>query len=572
MQSERLAKFIVKHNKAFLVALVVLLIISASLFYFALKNINYDITKYLPKGYYTDKCYEILNKYFSVTSDFEVAFTATEEQAKSIVDKIRSNSDVAFLLWYEDLALLKKLNVMTDEEFLQYETLFKKNNGGESFDYALIVSIKHSPSSLETLKVLKELKNIFFDSVGKNVSFSGLSELAYQLYVSLAYEIIFYIAAGVGIGILFLLIFTPSFIEPLIILLPVLFSIVINLGSHIIKPGLSIVAFIGSAILQLAVTLDFSSSFLICFKKFKKGSKTIQEALSCAVKLFFKSALPACLILMISALSLCAMKFTIGFDLGIAFAKGIVISFLTVLLSLPAVILMFNGAKIKTSHKNPTIEFSYLIKTAIKQRKIIACIFAVIFIISVFFGAVYINKTYLNISTENTDFSERQVMADTLSNQLILALPCNENLIDTHYLFNERLNMLKNAGEISFVLSVFSAIPKEATINVSDIIPINIPPLPAPTALSLVVAFINDLGDSLQPEGSGSDAVKIIDVAKKLISNGYTLYTVGLNCDSVESEKAFIILDKINSIASEVFYQNTDNIDFIYKKGINIAG
>lgn len=558
---KKFANWIVKYNKVIFAVFMALLVVCGSLIYFVYQRVNYDLTSYLPEGYNTYDGYKILNKYFNIQGDVELGITATEENAEIIAEKIKNTEGVSFLLWHQDLSMIEDFGIGTDEDYLRLSNLFKQEKENGIYDWAMLISLNDPPSSIAALKALGKIEKILKTTAGENNYYiAGMTQIANDLFQSTLSELLLYCAIAGAIVVIILLLTTSSLTEPLVLVLTMVVSIILNLGTNIIFPSTSIVTFACSAILQLGLSMDYSIFMMHAFKDKLKFTLDPKEALKQAIPETTKAVAASALTTIGGFLALLVMKFSIGFDLGLSLAKGIIMSFLCVIFMQPALILMTEKGRKRTAHRCLDIKFRPLVKRAIKWKPIFIAVL-LLAIVPIFYVQQFtLQYKYIKFMDSEGDGSNKEIMADTLANQVIIALPIEGTVesVEKHYKFVSELNRLEETGDLSFTLGLCSLIPYntdvKANFGYGEL------KLKSQVAIATMVGLIQAKQNNEAQSAALEDLATYLDLGGMLISGGYTIYTVGLNRNiDVESRHSFDILHTIQKAAEDIFCDRDEN-------------
>ncbi len=553
----KLGKDIVKYRYIILIVFVALVIAAGCLFPSMMEKVNYDFTSYLPEGYATSDGYDFMSENFNIHGDVEIGVHCPDDNAKGIleavVNEITALEGVSMAVWAGSLDYFLTFDVY-EESDPEFQELLSILTDGEN--WVVLVTLIYPPSSQEAMVVYDQISDILEAHFGDNFYCSGMTMMAAELYSGTVDEIWLYMLIAVILVIIILALTTNSIMEPLILLMSIGISVLINLGTNAIFPSTSIVTFACSAILQLGLSMDYAIFLLHQYRHELKSTLDPKEALAKAIPASAKAIFSSALTTIGGLLALMVMKFEIGADLGIAVAKGIVLSFATVVLLQPCLMLLFDKARIKTSHKCLDFKYRPLIKRSIKYRKWVAIAFVPLFVVAVLINVPgmpwSLNYTYVHFMETpqlKPEMEIAQDMAIEMGNQVIIAVPCydfeltedkygnevvnvNQIYIQENYSFVDRLEGLKAEEKISYSLGLFPMIPEGKTVMGLDVA----------TAIRLIASM---------PENLMTAEMKML---RSYVSAGYTLYTVGINdAFDVESEESFHILDEVNAIANEIF-------------------
>ena len=548
----KLGQDIVKYRYIIRGVFVGLVVLACCLFPSMMEKVNYDFTSYLPKGYMTSDGYDFLSQNFNIHGDVEIGIFNPSPDAKTQIEQtvteISSLEGVSMAVWAGSLDYFLDFGVYkeTDQEFKDLLSILTDGK-----NWAILVTLEYPPSSREAMVIYDEITAILNQNHGDNFYCSGMTMMAGELYSGTVDELWLYMLIAVILVVIILAFTTNSIMEPVILLMSIGISVLINLGTNAIFPSTSIVTFACSAILQLGLSMDYAIFLLHQYRHELKSTLDPKEALARAIPKSAKAIFSSALTTMGGLLALMVMKFEIGADLGIAVAKGILLSFLTVVLLQPCLMLLMDKARIKTEHKCFDFKFRPAVKGAIKNRKWIALLFVPVICFTVLINLPnmpwtldYTYVHFMETPKVKDEMKDAQALAIEMGNQVIIAVPCyhyeindkgniivNEVYVDKQYQFVDRLDQLKDEGKISYSLGLFPMIPQGKKVMGIDM----------ETAIKLVAV----LGDNLTGD---------MEMLRFYVNAGYTLYTVGINdVYDVESAESFAILDEINAIASDIF-------------------
>lgn len=583
---KKLADFIVKYNKIILAVFIALFLVFGGLIYLVYKNINYDITTYLPKDYNTAQGYEILNKYFDLHGDVEIGLVATEDKAHDIADKIKANDGVAFALWYDDLSKMENLGLAGTAEYEKFVKIFKTSYEGDRYNFAFLIALKDKPSTPEALETLKEIKNVLNEAVGsENYHIAGMTQLSDDLYQTTLYELLVYLACAGAVVIIILLLTTSSLTEPIVLAITMVVSIILNLGSNIIFPSTSILTFACSAVLQLSLSMDYAIFLSHAYKDKLKYTLDPKEAMRQAIPETSKAIIVSALTTIGGFLALLVMKFGFGGELGLVLAKGIILSLLSVIFLQPALMLLTDKGRQKTTHRSLDVRFRPLIKRSIKWKPVLLAVLIALAPCAFYVQQFTLDYSYIKFMEKDSDGSEKEVMAETLANEIIVSLPIDDNTesIENHYLFVNKINKLIDENKLDFCLGICSIIPYNRDVNVK--LPIfgqmNIKTQKAIELMVGIIQSFESSGLSINPDSTDDPDLKqnleYMKVGSLLIGGNYTVYTIALDKSiNPESDEGIAILNQIQKIAEDIFCP-VENGKKIYtnengEKYVNLTG
>lgn len=344
---KRITDVIVKGRYFFLSLFIVLAIVS--LFLIPKVNINEDIMKYLPETSETKIGKDIMEESFDEldSSNLNVMFKGlSDEEKKETLHKLESIEGVSSVD-YEDTEAYNKDGY----------TLYKINVD----DYA------NSERSKNVFKYVDE----HFDTAGMDGTIYEENKPLLQLWI---------VILAIACAMVILIILSDSFVEPWLYLISIGIAVFINKGTNIMFESVSSITDSIVAILQLALSMDYSIMLSNRFKQEKEKNPNKVEAMKEALYHSFKSISSSSVTTVVGLLALVFMSFTIGRDLGFVLAKGVILSLLSIFLCLPGLLLIFDNLIGKTKKKAPNFNLEKLGKFIYKTRHIQAVLILVLFL------------------------------------------------------------------------------------------------------------------------------------------------------------------------------------------------
>lgn len=360
----------------------ILLLIPCAIGYLKTRT-NYDVLTYLPKEIETMKGQDILAKDFG-TGAFSVVVVEgmPDKDIKKLQEDLESIDHVKKVVWYGALA-----DITIPEEILPDKIVTKIENG----DCKLMMVIYDSTmSSDETMNAVEEIRK----TAGKNVFLSGMSAVVVDTKNLCDKEVPIYVGLAVLITLIVLSLTMDSFLIPIFFLLSIGMAVVYNLGTNIFAGEISYITKALAAVLQLAVTMDYSI-FLwhsYCTEKAKYRDDN-EKAMADAINNTLSSVVGSSITTVAGFVALMFMSFTLGLDLGVVMAKGVIIGVIACVTVLPSLILIFDRAIERTSHKALLPEFKKIPKFIVDK----SWIFLVCFLLLVgpaFYGYKHVGVYY----------------------------------------------------------------------------------------------------------------------------------------------------------------------------------
>lgn len=363
---KKIGDFICKYKINILIITLILLIPA----FIGMKKtaINYDILVYLPEDIETVKGQNIL------TDDFN-----TGAFAVSIVDNMNSKDILKLEKKIKEVEGVSKVVSVYDGigsipvDFLPESIKQKVHKDNSDL---LLITFNESTSSEQTIKAVEEIKKI----ESNTLKIGGMSAMVLDTMNLSESEITIYIVIAVILCLIVLELSLDSYIVPFLLLLNIGIAILFNLGSNIIFGNISYITKALVAVLQLGVTTDFSIFLYHSYENKKKEINDKNKAMSEAIYETFTSVTGSALTTIVGFLVLCTMKLTLGNDLGLVMAKGVLLGVICVLIIFPASLLVFDNLIEKTKHKCLIPKMERLSKFAVKNYKVSFVIFLLLII------------------------------------------------------------------------------------------------------------------------------------------------------------------------------------------------
>ncbi len=319
-----------------------LLLIPATLGYVNTR-INYDILSYLPSDIETMKGQEILLDEFG-TGAFSLCVVQgmDEKGVVELEDQMKDVAHVKEVIWYDTLADISiPMDILPDE-------VREAFNNEEKNSTLMIVTFDTSMSADETLDAIEEIRGLT-----KNQCFlSGMSATVTDIKKICNSEAVMYVVIAAGLSALVLALTMDSFLIPVFFLLSIGMAILYNLGTNFVTGEISFITQALAAVLQLAVTMDYSIFLWHSYQENQErfpGDKN--RAMAHAISNTITSVVGSSITTVAGFVAMCFMTFTLGMDLGIVMAKGVVLGVIGCVTILPSMILVFDKAIEKTSHR-----------------------------------------------------------------------------------------------------------------------------------------------------------------------------------------------------------------------------
>ncbi|MBR3437922.1 MAG: MMPL family transporter, partial [Clostridia bacterium] len=442
---DRLARFIAGHPKTILIIASLLLI--PSFFGYISTFVNYDIMSYLPEDIESVQGEDILDKEFGLAAN---AFLVVDDMSPKDVVRLKGEivgiKGVSNVTWVDDIADISiprsmLPDVMTD--------IFYANDGRSTL---LMIQFEQGSATTSTMNAIKEIRT----KLNKKCFLSGMSAIITDTKELSDSEAPKYIVIAVVLALIALSLTMDSFVLPLVLLAALGYAVIYNLGTNFFMPGgISYITQSVAAILQLGVTMDYSVFLMDRFNEEQKNTDDRKEAMARAVSSTFVSLAGSSLTTIFGFLALCFMSLTLGFDIGIVMAKGVVFGVMTVVVVLPAFLLLFYKPIYRFRHRRIIPGFKHLNSFIIGHRKVLAVIFAALII-----------PSYIAKSAVPLDYVISNALPEQLDSvQALGKLKGDFNMATTHFVI---IDDDVPSGRVSEMIDEF-----EAVDGISGIISLN---------------------------------------------------------------------------------------------------
>ena len=334
----RLSKAVVKNRV--LILIVALLLLIPSVLGMVNTRINYDMLDYLPEDMDTVIGQnELLDEFGKGAFSLIVVEDMPAKDVAALRKRIEAVEHVDSAVWYDSLT-----DLSVPMEILPEKIYNEFNNGNATM---LAVFFDSSTSADVTMDAIREIRAI----AGKQCFVTGMSALVTDLKDLCEQEEPIYVALAVACACLAMMILLDSWLAPLIFLASIGICIVINLGSNYFLGEISYITKALSAVLQLAVTMDYSIFLWNSYNEQRTHIEDKNEAMAKAIHETFVSVLGSSITTIAGFIALCFMSFTMGRDLGIVMAKGVLLGVIGCVTVLPSLILLFDRPLQRTRHK-----------------------------------------------------------------------------------------------------------------------------------------------------------------------------------------------------------------------------
>ena len=362
---KKFGKLIVKLRIPILI-LSVLLLIPAAIGYFNTK-VNYDILYYLPGDIDTMKGQDILLDDFGKGAYAMVVVDGmNKKNVSELVKKVEKVDHVASVISYNGIVGDGVPAEILPDKFRSY---FENDDSGATL---FAIFFDDTTSSTETMDAIEELRDV----TDKQCYIAGMSAVVTDTKSMSEKETPIYVLVAVLLVCVVLAIFMDSFLVPVLFMVSIGMAIVYNLGTNIFLGEVSYITKALAAVLQLGVTLDYSIFLWHSYKEEKeKNSGDHKEAMAVAIGNTLTSVVGSSITTVAGFIALCFMSFTLGLDLGIVMAKGVIFGVIGCVTILPSLILTFDKALEKTMHKEIMPNFDKPARWIVKHSWLFLIVF-----------------------------------------------------------------------------------------------------------------------------------------------------------------------------------------------------
>lgn len=437
------------------IVIIALLLLFPSVLGIIKTRINYDILSYLPEDIETMQGQEIMLKEFGKGGfAFVVVEDMEDRDVVKLKEKIQNIDAVCDVLWYDTIA-----DISLPKEVLP-ENIYDFFNSENSTMMA--VFFDKATSADESLKAVEQIREI----AGKQCFISGMTAIVQDIKELTMQETMMYVIIAVILTCIILAITMDSFLIPIIFMVSIGMAILYNLGSNIIQGEISFITQALTAVLQLAVTMDYSIFLWHSYKEQKENNPGDKhKAMAEAIGMTVSSVVSSSVTTVAGFLALCFMSYTLGLDMGIVMAKGVIIGVICCITVLPSFILILDKAIEKTMHKDFIPKLDKVSDFIIKHNAVFITLFIALLIPAIYGQmntSVYYNLTDtlpqdLNSVVANAKLDEEYEMAST---HIVM---CDSDMSAKDA--NKMISEIEDVDGISFAMSldtlIGSSIPRE---------------------------------------------------------------------------------------------------------------
>jgi len=329
-------------------------------------KVNYDINDYLPDGTKSTVSIELLETEFAggIPNARVMVTNVTVPRALEYKTRIAEIDGITAVTWLDDSVDITVPLATYDQKTI--ETYYKDGA-------ALFTVTVHEDKRLEAVEAIREI-------IGVDNAMTGTAVSTAESIANTVAEVLKVTAIAVTFALIVLLLTTTSWLEPIVVLCGIGVAVILNNGTNLLFGEVSFVTNAAGSVLQLAVSLDYSVFLLHRFNECRENNPDARSAMVEALCKSTSSILSSGLTTVIGFLALVLMQFRIGADLGIALAKGIAISLITVFVFTPCLILAVYKLLDKTRHRNLIPSFKWFGKGVLKAAIPLVCVFVLVIV------------------------------------------------------------------------------------------------------------------------------------------------------------------------------------------------
>ena len=434
---EKFGKAVVKLRVPILIIAVVLLI--PAIFGYLKTRVNYDILSYLPGELETVVGQDILLDEFG-TGSFSTAVVEgmSDKDVVKLKEKIKEVDHVKDVIWYDSVA---DINIPMD---IIPNEMYEKFNNDEANSTMMFILYDSSMSADETMDALEEIKAIS----DRQCFISGMTAVILDTKNLSAKEQPIYVAIAIVLALVVLALTMEHFLIPFFFVLSIGFAIIYNLGSNVAFGEISYITQALTAVLQLGVTMDYSIFLWHSYQdeKFRYADK--KEAMGVAIGKTFTAVVSSSITTVAGFIALCFMSFTLGLDLGIVMAKGVVLGVICCVTVLPAMILACDKIIEKTRHRAILPDLGRISNFVMKHHVIFIIAFVVVLIPAIF---GYRNTpVYYNLTGTLPETLDSKIAQDKLEEQYGMTAT-HIIIFDSQMSQKDKTEMLEEVDEVDGV-------------------------------------------------------------------------------------------------------------------------
>ena len=368
---ERIAKGLTKKPK--LVVLIALLLLIPSGIGFAATRVNYDILTYLPQELESSQGEQLLEEPFHMAAtSMLVVEDMPAGYSNDLINEIKDVPGVSNAVWISNLV---GVQVPVDMIPANFRDIFF--SGGSTM---MLIQYDHAGASEETMQAITQVKKL----CNEKCFLAGFSVVIQDTRELVDKELPVFVGLAVALALAAMLVTLESTLLPFILIVNIGLAVFYNFGTNILLGEISYITKAIAAVLQLGVTMDYSIFLYRRYEEEQLACTDKKEAMAQAILAAFRSLSGSSLTTIAGFLALCFMRLTLGRDIGVVMAKGVVLGVATVVLVLPALVLLLDDKLEKHTHKTVIPKFDRLNRFVLRHRVAFTVLALVLFIPSIY--------------------------------------------------------------------------------------------------------------------------------------------------------------------------------------------
>ena len=453
----KLAKAIVKSRFVILIVSLALLVPAALGMIFT--RTNYDMLNYLPDSLETVQGQQyLLDDFGKGAFSFLIFENVDDKDIAKTEEKIKQVDHVDTVLWYDDIA-----DLSIPKEILPDKIYDAFNSGDETL---MAVFFDTSSSADETMDAITEIRSI----AGEQCLVSGISAMVTDLRDLCEREEAIYVGIAVVLAVIAMMVFMDNWIIPFVFLASIGIAILVNLGSNYFMGEISYITKALAAVLQLAVTMDYSIFLWHSYGEQKGIYSDHKEAMAAAIHETFRSVIGSSVTTVAGFIALCFMTFTLGRDLGIVMAKGVLLGVIGCVTVLPSLILILDKPLEKTMHKSLIPSTTKLAKGLVKIFPVFLVLFALL-ITPAYYGYDRTNNEVYYDLSQSLPEDMSNVIANTKLKEDFGVGTTEMVLVDSSVSSKDKRNMISEMEDVDGVKTVLGLESVVGSMVPEDMLP-----------------------------------------------------------------------------------------------------
>lgn len=368
---EKIAKGLTRKPK--LVVTIAVLLLIPSILGAAATRINYDILTYLPQDLDSTRGEALLEEPFHMAATtMLIVEDMPPEYSNQLAERIEEVPGVSGAIWVSNL-----IGIQFPQEMIPQDLREMFFSGNATM---MLVQYDHPGASEETMAAIRSVRAL----CNEHCFLAGFSVLIRDTRDMIDKELPLYILLAVALSLVAMSLMMDSWLQPIAFLLSIGLAVLYNFGTNIVLGEISYITQAIAAVLQLGVTMDYAIFLFDRYREEVRNYADKRDAMAVSIVSAFKSLSGSSLTTIAGFLALCFMRFTLGKDIGIVMAKGVVLGVATVVLVLPAILLQMDSAIQKYRHPCLRPDMRKVNGFILRRRR-----FFVVLFLLLFFPAVY---------------------------------------------------------------------------------------------------------------------------------------------------------------------------------------